>query len=127
MKQSWSQKITLSRLIAGLGVCGLFLASILLSGCQSQEQSALPPATPVAAAQPAPATAQPPLHNPAPPPTATPTVALPPQVPPTVAPTSVAPTQAQALQSAAANPNRKAVEVTVFHVNDVMGETDPCG
>jgi len=112
-------------------VCGLLLASILLSGCQSQAQSALPPATQVAAAQPAPATAQPPLNNPAPPPTDKPTVAQPTkqltQVPPTVAPTLVAPTQAQAPQSAAANPNRKAVEVTVFHVNDVMGETDPCG
>ena len=127
MKQSCLRRVKLPRLLAGLGVCGLLLASILLSGCQSQAQSALPPATQVAAAQPAPATAQPPLNNPAPPPTDKPTVAQPTQVPPTVAPTLVAPTQAQALQSAAANPNRKAVEVTVFHVNDVMGETDPCG
>lgn len=122
MKQPRLWRVKQPHFLAGLGVCSLLLASILLMGCQPEAQSALPPATQVAAAQPAPATAEQPLNNPAPPPAAQPT-----QVPPTAAPTLAAPTQASAQQPAAAPLERKPVDVTVLHVNDVMGEIDPCG
>lgn len=127
MKQPRLWRVKQPHLLAGLGVCSLLLASILLMGCQPEAQSALPPATQVAAAQPAPATAEQPLNNPAPPPAAQPTVEQPTQVSPTAAPTLAAPTQAPAQQPAAATLERKPVDVTVLHVNDVMGEIDPCG
>jgi len=89
---------------------GAMLLSIALSGCQASTTPTLPAATQVYD-QPQPAADTPtPLPTDTPlPPTATP-------VPPTPVPDTPTP-----------EPQLEPVSLTILHLNDVMGEVDPCG
>ena len=88
-------------------VIGSLLTVIAVSGCQSTAVPTLPPATAIVdQPQPAPATATPQPTDMPPPATLTPTA-----VPPT-------PTL---------EPVQQPVKLTILHINDVLGEVDPCG
>ena len=90
-----------------LGIIGLLLGGLVLSGCAPTPGSTLPPAT-VVAPEP---TLQ--SHTVA----ASPTTAL---APPTAA-------HAETPRPEPTVPPGQGIELTVLHTNDVMGEIDPCG
>jgi len=101
-----------ARLRATLWLLGALLLTVVLSGCQATGTPTLPAATPVYdQPQPAPATPTPMPTDPPPPPTATAT-----PVPPTAVPDTPTP-----------EPQPEPVSLTILHLNDVMGEVDPCG
>ena len=93
-----------------LWLIGAMFLSVVLSGCQASTTPTLPAATQIYD-QP-----QPPPNTPTPLPTDTPLPPAATPVPPTPVPDTPTP-----------EPQLEPVSLTILHLNDVMGEVDPCG
>jgi len=100
-------RCSFGHILHSLGLVGLLLGGLVLSGCAPTPGSTLPPAT-ILAPEP---TLQ--SHTVA----ASPATAL---APPTAAHAETPPPEPTVLPG-------QVIELTVLHTSDVMGEIDPCG